>query len=115
MTKKEFKQLRAEAGFKTDIELAEFLEIHKLTIERWNRELSYPNYVKIILQLCKNVQNLKNKFEYLMNNYENNDNNNSLIITIEEKLAIEKMVKLQIENNRLVKKIESLKSKIYLN
>ncbi len=54
MTKEEFKQLRAEAGFKTDAEFAKALNIHPNNINSWNTgQNPYPKYLKNILFLFK--------------------------------------------------------------
>lgn len=60
MTKKEFKQLRAEAGFKSDSEFARALNISVLNINSWNMGVNnYPNYLKNVLFLFR----LNNDFD----------------------------------------------------
>ncbi|ARJ57123.1 hypothetical protein [Campylobacter cuniculorum] len=60
MTKEEFKHLRAEAGFKSDAELARALNISVLNINNWNMGYyPYPKYLRNILTLFK----LKNHFD----------------------------------------------------
>lgn len=54
LTKQEFKQLRAEAGFKTDVELAKFFGISLQTVLSWNTRYNpYPYWLSVFFKLKK--------------------------------------------------------------
>lgn len=98
------KKLILQSGFKNEMEFSEFLKLHIGTIKRWIKNDSCPIYVLRILEIYEKNKISKEKFEYLMNE--------NMFLTIEEKILKRRFIKLNIENDKLRKKIESLKAKI---
>lgn len=107
INKEEFKKLREEAGFKSDAELAEFLGYNSKVIMSWHRKNQYPVYIFRIFNSLKEVHKLARSLVYF-------EEVKDLALTKEERIAIVKLKKYRIENNKLEAKILTLKNKIKL-
>ena len=99
MTKEEFKHLRAEAGFKSDAELARALNISVQNINCWNMGYTnYPKYLRNILTLFK-----------LNNHFDKEEYYNFLLNLIpKQKQKIEKKDRDFVKNAKIILKDKSL-------
>ncbi|KGI53411.1 hypothetical protein DMB91_07165 [Campylobacter sp. MIT 97-5078] len=92
MTRKKFDDLLEQCGFKTYTELANRLGLTSQTIVIWNREENYPNYVEQALLWYKIAK------EY-----------DKLMLANTDKNGVDRsIIKLEAENMRLEKELQSL-------